>query len=141
MRKVINGRTYNTETSKVIGGWDNGRSYNDFECCEETLYKNTKGAYFLYGEGGPMSKYAKSAGQNSWTGGSAITPMTASEAQEWRRTSEPRTNTRRVSESRKAAPSDLATRRKGKYDHQYRAYDPRLRAFGRNRSADVQDAG
>lgn len=111
MRKVINGRTYNTETSKVIGGWDNGRSYNDFECCEETLYKNTKGAYFLYGEGGPMSKYAKSAGQNSWTGGSAITPMTASEAQEW--AEEHLTADEYEAEfgvQEEAAPSDLATR-------------------------------
>lgn len=37
MRKVINGRTYNTETSKLIGGDSIHR-----------LYKNTKGAYFLY---------------------------------------------------------------------------------------------
>jgi hypothetical protein len=37
MRKVINGRTYNTETSKLIGGYS-----------IHSLYKNTKGAYFLY---------------------------------------------------------------------------------------------
>lgn len=37
MRKVINGRTYNTETSKLIGGDSIHR-----------LYKNTKGAYFLH---------------------------------------------------------------------------------------------
>jgi hypothetical protein len=37
VRQVINGRTYNTDTSKLIGG-DSIRS----------LYKNTKGAYFLY---------------------------------------------------------------------------------------------
>jgi hypothetical protein len=37
LRKVINGRTYNTATSKLIGG-------NSIH----SLYKNTKGAYFLY---------------------------------------------------------------------------------------------
>lgn len=39
MRKVINGRTYNTATSKRIGGTDTA-----------ALYKNSKGGYFLYME-------------------------------------------------------------------------------------------
>jgi hypothetical protein len=111
MRKVINGRTYNTATSKVIGEWSNGYGVRDFKACEETLYKNTKGAYFLYGEGGPMSKYAKSAGQNSWTGGSNITPMTAEEAQAW---AEEHLDADEYETEfgipEEAAPSDLATR-------------------------------
>jgi len=82
MRKVINGRTYNTETSKRIGNWDNGIYGSDFRSCEETLYKNTKGAYFLVGEGGPMSKYSVSHG-NETSGGRELIPMTATEAQEW----------------------------------------------------------
>ena len=81
MRKVINGRTYNTETSKKIGNWDNG-IYGDFRSCEEDLYKNTKGAYFLVGEGGPMSMYAVSHG-NSTSGSTELIPMTAEEAHEW----------------------------------------------------------
>ena len=82
MRKVINGRTYNTETSKRIGSWDNGIYGSDFRSCEEDLYKNTKGAYFLVGEGGPLSKYAVSHG-NSTSGSTELIPMTATEAQEW----------------------------------------------------------
>ena len=111
MRKVINGRTYNTDTSKIIGEWSNEYGVRDFKACEETLYKNTKGAYFLYGEGGPMSKYAKSAGQNSWTGGSNITPMTAEEAQAW---AEEHLNAdeyeAEFGQQEEASPSDLATR-------------------------------
>lgn len=83
MRKIINGRTYNTETSKVIGEWSNSYGCSDFHYCEETLYKNTKGAYFIYGEGGAMSKYSRPTGQNSWSGGKEITPLTREEAQEW----------------------------------------------------------
>ena len=83
MRKIIDGRTYNTETSKEIGVWSNGCSRRDFGFCREALYKNTKGAYFIYGEGGPMSKYSKSAGQNSWTGGEDITPLSVEEARKW----------------------------------------------------------
>lgn len=82
MRKVINGKTYNTETSKHVGNWDNGIYGNDFRSCEEDLYKNTKGAYFLVGEGGAMSKYSVSHG-NSTSGGTELIPMTAEEAQEW----------------------------------------------------------
>ena len=82
MRKVINGRTYNTETSKRIGSWDNGIYGSDFRNCEEDLYKNTKGAYFLVGSGGPMSKYSITHG-NSTSGTTELIPMTATEAQEW----------------------------------------------------------
>ena len=82
MRKIINGRTYNTYTSKPIGEWWNGHNRNDFQYCCETLYKNTKGAYFLYGEGGALSRYAVSNGNNT-SGGETITPMTKDEAMEW----------------------------------------------------------
>lgn len=82
MRKVINGRTYNTATSKCIGSWDNGIYGSDFRSCEEDLYKNTKGAYFLVGEGGPLSKYAVSH-ENDTSGSRELIPMTATEAQEW----------------------------------------------------------
>ena len=82
MRKIINGRTYNTATSKQIGEWWNGHNTNDFQYCCETLYKNTKGAYFLHGEGGALSRYAVSNGNNT-SGGEQITPLTKDEATEW----------------------------------------------------------
>ena len=82
MRKVIKGRTYNTETSKQIGSWDNGIYGSDFKSCQEDLYKNTKGAYFLVGEGGPLSKYAVTYG-NETSGSKELVPMTTEDAQEW----------------------------------------------------------
>jgi len=82
MKKVINGRVYNTETSKRVGSWNNGIYGNDFRSCEESLYKSTKGTYFLVGEGGPMSKYSVTHG-NETSGGRELIPMTAAEAQEW----------------------------------------------------------
>ena len=83
MKKIINGKKYNTETAKMVGSWSNNRSYCDFSCCEEMLYKKRTGEFFLYGEGGPMSKYSVSCGQNSWSGGAEIIPMTESEAKKW----------------------------------------------------------
>lgn len=110
MRKIINGRVYNTETSKKIGMWHNNRYTNDFSYCAETLYKNTRGAYFLYGEGGPLSKYATISGDNrGW--GETIIPMTADEAQKW---AEEHLNAEEYEAEfgvqEEAEPSDLATR-------------------------------
>lgn len=82
MRKVINGRVYNTATSTFLGeaAYSNR---TDFDFWSEELYKNKAGAYFLYGEGGASSKYSRRIGTNSWAGGEAITPLTEEEAKKW----------------------------------------------------------
>jgi hypothetical protein len=110
MRKIINGRTYNTDTSKIIGFWDNGHYASDFSYCSESLYKNTKGAYFLHGEGGATSKYATGRGNNQGPGEDII-PLTAEEARAW---AEEHLSTDEYNaefgEPEEAAPSDLTTR-------------------------------
>jgi len=83
MKKVINGKLYNTESAKKLGYWSNGISRSDFQFCEETLYKTRSGQYFLHGEGGPMTKYAVSCGQNSWSGGEHIEPINEDTARKW----------------------------------------------------------
>ena len=83
MKKIISGKLYDTETAKGIAVWSNGRSYRDFNHCVETLYKKRTGEYFLHGVGGPMSKYAVSCGQNQWSGGALITPLTLDNARKW----------------------------------------------------------
>lgn len=83
MKKYINGKKYDTATAREVGSWSNNRGYRDFSHCEESLYRKKTGEYFLYGSGGPMSKYAVSEGQNSWSGGSDITPLTFDEARVW----------------------------------------------------------
>lgn len=85
MRKVIGGKIYDTKTGRKVGEWDNGIYGRDFKQCAETLYRTRGGAFFLYGEGGPMSKYAESHG-NSTSGGDAIIVMTEAEAREWAET-------------------------------------------------------
>lgn len=82
MKKIIKGKLYNTATAECVGEWDN-RQYGNFAYCEESLYRKKTGEFFLYGYGGAMSKYAESCGDNSWGSGSAITPLTLSEAKEW----------------------------------------------------------
>ena len=83
MKKIIDGRMYNTETAKCVGEWSNAGTWRDFNHMEEALYRKKNGEFFLFGEGGPNTKYAKSAGLNSWTGGERIMPLTFKEAREW----------------------------------------------------------
>lgn len=83
MKKVINGAMYNTETAKKLDYYQNIGNTSDFNWYKEELYRTKSGKYFLYGKGGPMSKYAESAGNNSWTGGSQIIPMNRQSAMEW----------------------------------------------------------
>jgi hypothetical protein len=83
MKKVINGALYNTETARLIGTYSNGGTWRDFSHFEENLYRTKAGKYFLHGEGGPMTKYAKSVGNNEWSGGEHIEPLTPAAAREW----------------------------------------------------------
>lgn len=83
MKKIINGRRYDTSTARLIGEYSKAISSSDFSHFEESLYCKKTGEYFLAGEGGPMTKYARSSGQNEWSGGSEILPITADDAREW----------------------------------------------------------
>ncbi len=82
MKKIIKGRLYNTDTARVVGGASHGYPGDLGFWCEELHQKRT-GEFFLYGEGGPMSKYARYCGQNQWAGGEEIIPLSLEEAKEW----------------------------------------------------------
>ena len=82
MKKVINGSLYDTETAKLLGE-DSYSNPGDFQHWVETLYRTKSGKYFLHGEGGAMTKYAVSVGQNEWSGGEKIIPLDLDSAQKW----------------------------------------------------------
>ena len=81
MKKIINGKKYDTETAKCCGSFSKNEGSFTY-CCEE-LYKKKTGEFFLYGKGGPISKYSQSCGQNCWSGGSDIVPLTETQARKW----------------------------------------------------------
>jgi hypothetical protein len=82
MKKIINGSRYDTSTAREIGYTIHGtRRDINFVC--ETLFRTKAGKFFLYGEGGPNTKYAEQTGTNSWSSGEKIMPMTYEEAREW----------------------------------------------------------
>ena len=83
MKKIINGKVYDTASAKLVGEWDNGRYGRDFGRCAEDVYQKRTGEFFLHGSGGPMSKYSVSYGDNEWGGGERIIPLTYTAAQKW----------------------------------------------------------
>ncbi len=83
MKRVIDGKVYNTKTAICIGEWDNGCYANDFHACEESLYKTQKGQFFTAGSGGALSKYSQSSGQNSWEEGEGMKLLTYDQALVW----------------------------------------------------------
>ena len=64
-KRIIDGRTYNTETAILLGQWE-----ADDEPIEEALFKTRHGAYFLYA--------FLDSEPDEW-----IVPQTPEEAQRW----------------------------------------------------------
>lgn len=82
MKKIINGKVYDTNKAQIVCAWDNG-IYGDFDSLEETLYRKRTGEFFLHGSGGARTMYATSTGGNSWAGGEKILPISYEEARQW----------------------------------------------------------
>lgn len=82
MKKIINNKVYDTATARELASWSSD-SMDTLDYIEEALYRKKTGEYFLYGEGGPRTQYAKETGTNSWSSGARIMPMTYQEASDW----------------------------------------------------------
>jgi hypothetical protein len=82
MKKIINGKKYDTESAEEIGINQSGDGRNDFRYFCEVLYKKKTGEFFLHGEGGGLSPYAESCGSGR-TWGEAIIPLSVDDTMEW----------------------------------------------------------
>ncbi len=84
MKKIIDGKTYNTDTATLVGHcYDSSVPCGDFNYCEEQLFITKKGQFFIAGYGGALSKYSQPSGSNGSQGGSDITLLSPSEARGW----------------------------------------------------------
>jgi len=92
MKKIINGKVYDTATAQEIASYSSPHNYGDFDRYEETLYRSPKGRFFVAGEGGPRSHYARQS-HGGYSGGSALRVLTDAEALEWCEMSEIPTET------------------------------------------------
>ena len=82
MKKIINNRLYDTSTARLVGSYDVDLTDN-MAYIEESLYCKRNMEYFLHGEGGLKTRYARSAGPNTWTWGEKIIPLSYDAAKEW----------------------------------------------------------
>lgn len=69
MRKVINGKVYDTETAHEVGYWYNGWGGNDYR--STTLYRKRTGEYFVHCQRGEFD-YSE-----------VIDPMSFADAYDW----------------------------------------------------------
>lgn len=81
MKKIINGKMYNTETAKLVdtAAWGTD---SDFSYWIEELYKKRTGEYFIAGEGGALSRW-REVYSDGFTNGWGIKPLTDEEARDW----------------------------------------------------------
>jgi hypothetical protein len=82
MKRVINGKMYNTKTADLVADYANDLGCNDFKDVYEALYRTQKGNWFLYGVGGAMTRWKQAFG-NMWGGGKGIVALTEQEAMQW----------------------------------------------------------
>ena len=84
MRAIINGTRYDTDKAELLGQGFSSQRRGDFRHWVAGLYRTPRSrAYFLAGEGGPMTRFAGPVGQNGWQGGEKIIPLTEAKALEW----------------------------------------------------------
>lgn len=81
MKMTINAISYDTQTATLVASVANAGS-NDLRKLVEHLYCGRNGNWFLHGEGGAETEYAKYHA-DSIKAGERITPMTEDEALDW----------------------------------------------------------
>jgi len=83
MKKTINGKVYDTHKAVMITCRTTG-VMGENEYLSESLYKTPRsGHYFLAGESGPWGIYAKYTGNNIYTSGTGVRPLTEDQARDW----------------------------------------------------------
>lgn len=81
MRKIIDGKAYDTETADLICSLSPvGYSRSDFRWEDTSLYRTKKGRFFIAGEGGALSRWARSIGDNGHGPGDGLTLVDDDEA-------------------------------------------------------------
>ncbi len=83
MKKIIDGKKYDTETAEFIERTGNEYAMSDFKYFSEALYLKKTGEFFLHGEGHAMTKYGKDFTDSTRGFGEQIIPLTIDEAMSW----------------------------------------------------------
>ena len=79
MTKVINGKAYRSHTAQLIVPVPSHFPQTDNKWHDTRLYRNQRGAYFLAGEGGSLSRWASNTPRGAIPG-EGIEPISKDEA-------------------------------------------------------------
>lgn len=82
MRRIIGGRIYDTAKADLIASWESPHNRGDFHWHCERLYRTSKGALFLHGEGGASSPWAEACPDGRGYG-EDLRALDQDEAREW----------------------------------------------------------
>ncbi|HHX37346.1 MAG TPA: hypothetical protein GX717_05120 [Clostridiaceae bacterium] len=83
MNQIINGVSYDTTTATLIGEYDNGYPIDDIRWCITQIFKLKGNKYFLYGQGGPGSTYARIDDCCTYEDGEKIIPVSLCDIIVW----------------------------------------------------------
>lgn len=82
MRKVVNGRVYDTDTAQLVCEWDNGEMPTGLAYVCHGLYRKKTGEFFLHVHGGPATSWAKPTETGGTRGAEHVVLATYDEARE-----------------------------------------------------------
>lgn len=82
MKKIMNGKKYDTDTAKKIAQWSN-EEWGGLFFVIETLYRKKTGEYFLLGEGGAGTVYSVPTAGGGFAGSAQIIPLSLDASREW----------------------------------------------------------
>ena len=83
MNKVIRGKRYNTETAKLVGTWEANEPENSDFWEKEELYQKRSGEFFLIGQDGAQTQYARFSMSGESKPGIELRPIEPEEASDW----------------------------------------------------------
>lgn len=83
MRQIINGKLYDTDDAIEFAMHSGGQGKSDFAWFEEALYETAAGSWFLWGRGGPSTRWRKPVGGGCFGYGEGIHPLEPAEALAW----------------------------------------------------------
>lgn len=83
MKQVIDGLIYDTDDAIEIAMNESRVGSGDFGWFEEAVYKTDSGRWFLWGKGGPHTRWREPVGNNAFGSGETIHALSEVEALDW----------------------------------------------------------
>jgi hypothetical protein len=80
MKRILDGRIYDTETATRVCELPCSAPFGDFEWHETALYRSPRGTFFVAGRGGAASMWRQPCEDGWWSGGAGIEVITEAEA-------------------------------------------------------------